>query len=109
MKIINDINGLDQHILYLEQRRQTEKEVVSAEINSFMESLKPVNLLKGLFSTIRRSPDLKTDIFHGILGLGTGFLTNKLFLGSSRGPIKNTCDACSSRDNKCGSQISGNN
>lgn len=88
METITDLAGLKMRIAYLEQKRENEKEAITNEFNGLLESLKPINLLKGLFNSVKKSPDLKSDIFHGILGLGTGFLTNKLLLGKLHGPLK---------------------
>src|SRR6476660_5133559 len=53
-----------------------------------MESLKPANMLRKLFRSVNESPDLKADMLKGAIGLGTGFLTNKLLLGKINGPFK---------------------
>src|SRR5690606_23419092 len=58
------------------------------EVSSFLTSLKPANLLKSAIQSVKQNPDLKSDIMHGIVGLGTGFLTNKILLGSLHGPFK---------------------
>ncbi len=88
METITDLASLNTRIAFLEQKRETEKEAITSEFHNLVESLKPVNLIKSLFHSVKESPDLKSDIFHGLLGLGTGFLTNKLLLGKMHGPIK---------------------
>lgn len=88
METITDIASLKKQIAFLEQKREVEKQAISEEVSNFLESIKPINLLKGLFSSVKNSPDLKADIIHGAIGIGTGFLTNKLLLGSLHGPFK---------------------
>ncbi|HLA54487.1 MAG TPA: hypothetical protein VK623_00155 [Flavobacterium sp.] len=88
MEAITDLAGLKTRIAYLEQKRENEKDAISEEINHLVESLKPINLIKGLFNSVKKSPDLKSDILHGLIGLGTGFVTNKLLLGKLHGPLK---------------------
>jgi len=88
MELITDLVSLKRQIAFLEQKQELEKSIISLEVNSFIESLRPINLIRGLFRSINSSPDVKSDILHGIVGLGTGFLTNKLLLGSFHGPIK---------------------
>ncbi|RZJ30613.1 MAG: hypothetical protein EOO48_04480 [Flavobacterium sp.] len=88
MGAITDITSLKAQIAVLEQKREAEKDAVTDEAKAFLVSLKPVNLLKGLFRSVNESPDLKSDILHGLVGLGTGFLTNKLLLGKMHGPLK---------------------
>ena len=88
METITDIKSLKQRIAFLEQKRETEKQAITDGFSNLLESLKPVNLIKSLFRSVKGSPDLKSDIMHGIVGLGTGFLTNKLLLGRMHGPLK---------------------
>lgn len=88
MGTITDLPGLKREIAILENKRDMEKDAISQEVSQFVESLKPINLIKGLFTSVKNSPDLKADILHGAVGLGTGFLTNKLLLGSLHGPLK---------------------
>ena len=88
MEIITDIASLKRQIASLELKREVEKQAVTEEVSDFLESIKPINLLKGLFTSIKNSPSLKADLVHGAIGVGTGFLTNKLLLGSLQGPVK---------------------
>lgn len=88
METITDLKSLDARIALMEQRQEENKEAIAAEFKHLVESLKPVNLIKGLFHSIKESPDLKSDLLKGAIGLGTGFLTNKLLLGKINGPVK---------------------
>ncbi len=47
------------------------------------ESLKPVNLLKSTLSDITTSPNLIDNIIGTVIGLSTGYLTKKIFIGTS--------------------------
>lgn len=88
MEKITDCTSLTSRIAFLESKRETEKQAIADEFHNLLDSLKPVNLLKKLFHSVKESPDLKSDIMHGIVGMGTGFLTNKLLLGKMHGPMK---------------------
>lgn len=88
MEKITDLTSLDTQIAMLEQRQENEKAAIESEFHNLMESLKPANLIKSMFRSVKESPDLKSDLLHGAIGLGTGFLTNKLLLGKIHGPIK---------------------
>ena len=50
--------------------------------------MKPINILRSVVKSVRDSPETKEDIIHGVVGLGTGFLANKVLLGSLHGPLK---------------------
>jgi hypothetical protein len=88
MGTITDVTSLKKQIAFLEQKRENEKLAITQEFHSLLESLKPVNLIKGLFRSVKESPDLKSDLLHGAIGMATGFLTNKLLLGKINGPFK---------------------
>ena len=45
------------------------------------ESLKPVNLLKNTLHDISSSPNLIDNILGTAMGIASGFLTNKIFVG----------------------------
>lgn len=88
MDKVTDLSSLNARISFLEQKRDYDKEVIVSTFHEFLESLKPANMLRHLITSIRESHEMKTDIMHGLVGLGTGFLTNKLLLSSFHGPIK---------------------
>jgi len=88
MQTLNSLQTLEVHIASLEHKQKEQKEAITAEVHDFMESLKPANMLRKLFRSVNESPDLKADMLKGAIGLGTGFLTNKLLLGKINGPFK---------------------
>ena len=88
MQTLSNVENLAKRIQYLEQKSAIEKDAISSEISNFVVSLKPINIFRSFIHSVKKSPDIKDDILHGIVGLGTGFLTNKLLLGSLHGPLK---------------------
>ena len=88
MEPITSLQSLNAKIALLERRREEKKDAITGEFKGLVESIKPVNLMKSLFRSVKESPDLKADILKGAIGLGTGFLTNKLLLGKINGPFK---------------------
>jgi hypothetical protein len=88
MEQITNRIGLKARMAQLEMKREAEMEAIHEEVSEFIESLKPVNLIKGFFKSVRESSDLKSDLLHGALGMATGFLTNRLLLGKMKGPFK---------------------
>lgn len=87
-KNIIDQLTLSQAIAVLEIRQKGEMIIIKEEASEFIESLKPINILRGVVKSVRDSPETKEDIIHGVVGLGTGFLANKVLLGSLHGPLK---------------------
>lgn len=87
-KHIIDQLTLSQAIAVLEIRQQEEKILIKTEATEFVDSLKPINILRSVVKSVRDSPETKEDIIHGVVGLGTGFLANKVLLGSLHGPLK---------------------
>ena len=88
MQTLNSLQTLEVHIAALERKQKEQKEAITEEFHGFVESIKPANLLLKLFRSVNESPDLKADMLKGAIGLGTGFLTNKLLLGKINGPFK---------------------
>lgn len=88
MEPITNLIGLKTRIAELELQREADKEEIKLEVSGFLESLKPANLIGRIFKSVKESPDLKNDLMHGAMGLATGFITNRLFLGSAKGPLK---------------------
>ena len=87
-KNIIDQLALSQAIAVLEIRQTQEKFLIKEEVSEFVDSVKPINILRSVVKSVRDSPETKEDIIHGVVGLGTGFLANKVLLGSLHGPLK---------------------
>ena len=58
------------------------------QLNLTYNSLKPVNILKSAIIDISTSPNLADDILNTAVGLTTGYLSKKLFVGNSGNIIK---------------------
>ncbi|MBF6608493.1 MAG: hypothetical protein ITG00_07115, partial [Flavobacterium sp.] len=88
MEVINNSVSLTKQIQLLEARQAAEKQAITDEVHKLVDSLKPGNLLSHAVDSVKNSPGLQADIMRGALGLGTGFLTNKVLLSSFHGPFK---------------------
>ena len=88
MQTLNSLQTLEVHIASLEREQKEKKEAIKAEFEDLKQSLNPANMLRKLFRSVNESPDVKADMLKGAIGLGTGFLTNKLLLGKINGPFK---------------------
>ena len=87
-KRIIDQLTLAQAIAVLEIRQQQEKILIKSETSEFVDSLQPINMIRSVVRSVQNSPETKDDIIHGVVGLGTGFLANKVLLGALHGPLK---------------------
>ena len=85
---ISDVSSLELRIRELESKRDGEMQEIKSEVRLMKEKLKPGNLVRSLVNSFKSSPDLKNDVTNGLMGLGAGFLTNKILLGSLKGPLK---------------------
>lgn len=88
MEKLTTYEQLLRQIDAVQARREYEKVALQNEFTDFKESLKPANIIRGFFSQMRQSSDVKEDVMRGAVGLVTGFITNKFLLGKLHGPLK---------------------
>jgi hypothetical protein len=86
---INTAADLKKAILELEQKQSADFDLLKEEYHNAYKSFKLSNIIKTTFKDLVKSPDLKTDIVHGAIGLATGIVTKKLMIGKTINPIKN--------------------
>ena len=89
----NETNTLDEMISALEVKRGLQLQVLKEQFNVACESVKPVNLIKNTLHEIAAIPDIKNNIVGSAMGMGIGFISKKLLMGSSRNPIKRVLGA----------------
>jgi hypothetical protein len=80
--------GLREAILVLEKRQAAEGKILKDHFLQAYESIKPINLIKNTFKEITESNELKDNIINTSVGLATGFVSKKLFVGRSHNPFK---------------------
>ncbi len=79
---------LDEAIIELEKKKAIQYGLMVQQYRDTTESMKPANIVKGMFSNIMHSADAKKGLLKAVAGLGLGFLTRKLFWGNSSSTIK---------------------
>lgn len=84
----NETDGLNEAIIVLQERRTKELESLREHLNVTYESLKPVNFIKSTFKEVSASPEIKNNILGHVIGIGTGFIVKRLWVGSSHSPVK---------------------
>lgn len=87
MKNITSIDELRESILLLEMKQANDWCLLKEEFHTTYESLKPMNMIKNTFKDMASTPNLKTGVVNSLIGLATGFIAKKVFLGNSHNPI----------------------
>jgi len=88
MENITSTAELKNAIQRLEAGQAVEGQLLKEDLNIFIDSFKPINLLKSAFSDITTSPHLIDNIVSTAVGLGTGYLSRVLVVGGSGNLIK---------------------
>jgi hypothetical protein len=89
MQNITSTVGLKNAIQSLEADQAVKEELLKKQFYVIYESLRPVNLIKHTIQDISSSPFLIDNIISTGLGIASGFLTNKIFVGRSGSIIRN--------------------
>jgi hypothetical protein len=83
MENITSTTGLKKAIELLEAEQAVKLQRLKEQFYPAYESLKPLSLLKNTLKDIRSSPYLIDNIIGTALGLATGYLSRKMFVGAS--------------------------
>lgn len=83
MEKITSATGLKNAILLLETDQTIQGQLLKEQFNFAYESFKPVNLIKSTVKDLASSPYLIDNILATGIGIATGFLSKKIFVGSS--------------------------
>jgi hypothetical protein len=76
-------------IVFLEEQQKIQEQEIKEQLNATLESLHPTNLVKGLFNNFTSSDNIKDNIITAVLSLVSGYVSKKIFVGSSDSTIKN--------------------
>jgi len=83
MQKIASIAGLKNAIQLLEVEQADKGQLLKEQLFLTYESLKPVNLLRSTVNDIASSTYLIDNILGAAIGLVSGFLSKKIFIGAS--------------------------
>ena len=78
---------LKEAIYLLKKKQAIELKLLKEQMHTVHESIKPANLIKSAFHQVVTSPDIKGNIIGSIIGLASGFVSKKAFVGGSHNPI----------------------
>jgi hypothetical protein len=88
MQNITSSAGLKDAIKLLEAEQEIKAQLLKEQLYLTYESLKPVNLIRHTLKEISSSPYLIDNISGTAMGLLSGFLSRKIFVGTSGNLIR---------------------
>lgn len=93
MQTIRNSEDLGRAIQSLENEHHQKLVLLKKQFYITYESLKPVNLLVSTITDISSSPNLLNNVVATVTGLATGYLSKKVFIGTSGNVIKKAIGA----------------
>lgn len=82
-------DNLKLAIATLEARQKEDMEMIKEDLHEVYESLKPINVIKSTFNSLKESPELMHNLTNVAIGNGIGFIVRKLFFRDSKSPLRN--------------------
>jgi hypothetical protein len=83
MQDITSAAGLKDAIRLLEAEHSDKGQELKKQLFLTYSSLKPVNLIRSTLDDVASSPYLIDNIIGTVMGLTTGFISKKIFIGAS--------------------------
>ena len=75
-------DSLKEAIFLLEIKQAEEGKLLREQLFIFQDKLKPVHLVKKIFEDMTSSLEVKNSLINNLMGVLSGYLTSKAFLGS---------------------------
>jgi hypothetical protein len=88
MRNSTSYSSLQDSIQLLEEEQIIKRQLLMEQLTISYESLKPLNLLQAAIRDISSTPELGNSVLGSALGLASGFLSKKLFVGTSGNLIR---------------------
>ena len=88
MKTNNQKEILEQKIIFLRSKQENDLLQLKAQYYSTIDRLKPINLIKSSFQDIVESPNLKSNLLAGAIGLGSTYVSKTFLNENSVNPVK---------------------
>lgn len=81
-------NGLQQKINQLEQLQADQMADLKNSAAALLDTFSPSQMLRGVLRDITTSPDLRAAAINTTIGIGAGFIREKLYVGHSKNIFK---------------------
>ncbi|MBK6382175.1 MAG: hypothetical protein IPF69_01680 [Chitinophagaceae bacterium] len=85
---VSSRKDLETRILELEKIQARQVLELKRSAVDIVESLTPANIIKSALKNVAQSPDIRTSVINTAIGIGAGFLGNKLIVGKSSNIFK---------------------
>ncbi len=85
---VSSRKDLETRILELEKIQAQQVLELKRSAVDIVESLTPANIIKSALKNVAQSPDIRTSVINTAIGIGAGFLGNKLIVGKSSNIFK---------------------
>ena len=85
---VSSRKDLGTRILELEKIQARQVLELKRSAVDIVESLTPANIIKSALKNVAQSPDIRTSVINTAIGIGAGFLGNKLIVGKSSNIFK---------------------
>lgn len=79
---------LKDAIELLEDEQAFKRELLKEQLNITFESLKPLNLITNALKDISSLPNLSENVLGSAVGLASGYLSKRIFIGTSGNIIR---------------------
>jgi hypothetical protein len=90
MKKIHKADELKSAILELEAKKIVTEEALKKQFHETLEIFKPANVVKNTVSEVAASPQFRHNFLNLALGLGAGYISNKIATGKKAGILART-------------------
>ena len=88
MNKINHTETLQEAILVLKLQQSGQLDQLKEQYRYTYESLKPINIIKRTFTQLTSTAEFKGNVVSNLIGIGTGYLTKKVLVGSTNNIFK---------------------
>ena len=88
MNKINHTETLQEAILVLKLQQSGQLDQLKEQYQYTYESLKPINIIKRTFTQLTSTAEFKGNVVSNLIGIGTGYLTKKVLVGSTNNIFK---------------------
>lgn len=89
MRTISTYDELQNEILLLEIEQTDKRQLLKEQLLVSYESLKPLSLFKSALTDLTTSPGIEDNLMGSVLGMATGYLSKKVFIGTSGNLLRN--------------------
>lgn len=88
MKTINQKAVLMERIVALQSKQTQDFEALKNQYQVTIDSFKPLNLIKNSILDVATTPNLKSYLISGAIGLGSDYLSKTFLNENDKNPIK---------------------